>query len=326
MTQIDLMSKDKDDATPARRRCPGHDPEATRRGSHEDVTLDRHDHAHSTSFHLATGHAAEDIAWALHCEALITDASGTARPKADSRIAAASAVLRWRSACVASNGDVRCAHHRIASHRMSRAGALRACPIHWQTRIADMAVERGMRPVGDIVDQAMLHGIAMDVIDAVPQITLVADETFPIAALPDAAFAPPKARCRDVLVREHRACEGLLDQHPAEREVMVAIRHRPDGMQTVRHRDPRDDLERMPVPNGTRHIAQHVEMLRQQSPRTIREIDGERIRATRHPQASIVRHARSMPTTPAAAHPATLPHPVRKPRHPITPRNPAGWR
>jgi hypothetical protein len=72
----------------------------------------------------------------------------------------------------------------------------------------------------------------------------------------------------------------------------------------------------MPAAHDACHFAEHVETLRQQAARTVREIDVERIRATGHPQATILRHIRSMPTTPVAAHPA-IPRPsVRKPRAP----------
>ena len=56
-------------------------------------------------------------------------------------------------------------------------------------RVAMIAVERRIRPILHINDVPMLHGIEPAILGVGVQVALVADDVFPIAALPDATLA-----------------------------------------------------------------------------------------------------------------------------------------
>lgn len=52
-------------------------------------------------------------------------------------------------------------------------------------------MERRMRPIAGSLHVTMLDRVVVDVIEMMMPIFLIADDMFPIAALPDAAFATP---------------------------------------------------------------------------------------------------------------------------------------
>lgn len=126
-------------------------------------------------------------------------------------------------------------------------------------------------PVFDRVD--------VHIIDMPGKIVFIAYLVFPEPSLPETALALAHARCADVFAGDHPAREAGLDQHPACRKVRVVRRQCPYGMQMIRQYYPRDDLEGMTRPDRSHGVTQLHDAIDQQAAGTIRQIDGEEIRA-----------------------------------------------
>ncbi len=84
----------------------------------------------------------------------------------------------------------------------------------------------------------------MDVIDMIPQIAFVADQVFPIAMLPDAAFGFDLTPQRTALTARDLLDESRLDLSPTRRMIVVAWRQLPYAMQVIGQDHHRDDFER----------------------------------------------------------------------------------
>ena len=109
------------------------------------------------------------------------------------------------------------------------------------------------------------------------QVVFVAHEVLPEPVLPDTALAFPQGRHRHMVFPWDAAGECSLDQEPARGEIRIARRQCPDCMQMFWQHDPRNALEGVAIFHPFDRISQQVDVLRQQPPRTIGEIDGEGI-------------------------------------------------
>lgn len=77
---------------------------------------------------------------------------------------------------------------------------------------------------------AMLERIVVDVIHVACKVGIVADEVFPIAALPNPAFAFEHPAPPDVFTARHAPGEVCLYEHPLRGVVIIAQRQRPERM------------------------------------------------------------------------------------------------
>ena len=80
----------------------------------------------------------------------------------------------------------------------------------------------------------MLYRIEVNVIAMPFEIDLVTQGVLPVASLPDATFSFCLATWRAWLTASNSSGELSLDQPPTRREIRVARRQRPDGMEVIR--------------------------------------------------------------------------------------------
>lgn len=100
-----------------------------------------------------------------------------------------------------------------------------------------------MRPFIDILHESMLHRVAVNVIDVLFKVIVVADRVFPEPPLPKTALAfAPSGR---FVWRRDRAREMTFQQSPPGRNVLVIRRHRPNAVKMIGQDDDRDRLEWM---------------------------------------------------------------------------------
>ena len=116
-------------------------------------------------------------------------------------------------------------------------------PVGWEDAATDVAVEAGVGPVGGASDEAVFDGVVVDVFDVMPVVGIVADEMFPIASLPDAAFASSLACGAAVLGGLDVFTELFLDAPPTTAEIAVSGWQGCDAMQMIGQDDPGVDPE-----------------------------------------------------------------------------------
>ena len=116
----------------------------------------------------------------------------------------------------------------------------------------------------------------------------------PETALPYASFAFCNSDARPPLGTGQRLYKANLDRLPAIGKIVVARRQRPDGMHVVWQHHPGIDMER-PVPFCCTHrLAQFANMPHQQIQTPLQQIHRKKIRPTRNPISSIIRHLISL--------------------------------
>ncbi len=91
----------------------------------------------------------------------------------------------------------------------------------------------------------MLDRIPVNVIDVPLEILVVANQVFPVSALPHTALAPVYAAHRPSFTDRDGTRKPRLDQSPARRVVRVAGRQGPDEVQVFGQDDHRIDFEGM---------------------------------------------------------------------------------
>src|SRR5215510_9510459 len=110
-----------------------------------------------------------------------------------------------------------------------------ATPVSRQQTALHIAVEATVRPVANASDISVFHRIEMNVIDVTLEVRIVSDCVFPKPSLPDSRFAPLYLAPRPQLRRRQLAGESAFDLAPASRELGIARRQGPNGMEMVRH-------------------------------------------------------------------------------------------
>ena len=93
-----------------------------------------------------------------------------------------------------------------------------------------MSVEAGVGPVGGALDESVFDGVVVDVVDVATKIVRVADQVFPITALPQAAFATRQAISGAAFHRGQSAREAGLDPRPSDCIVGIAPWQPPQAM------------------------------------------------------------------------------------------------
>lgn len=158
-----------------------------------------------------------------------------------------------------------------------------------------MLVKCRIRPIRHLPYQAMLHRVPVYVIHMPLKISLIPYLVFPVAPLPQAAFAPLAPRCAEPFIPVQLiaalAADMAFDHAPAFGEIRITFRQSPDAMQVVRQQ----------------HLGQHTERIRRTglgdafpqcgSYRFIGQhglppvgVDGEEIGATPDVDSSVFRH------------------------------------
>ncbi len=140
----------------------------------------------------------------------------------------------------------------------------------------------------------MLYRIEVDVGDVRREVRLIADQVLPIPALPDAPLAPGDARLRPPLLRGEAPRECGLDVAPSRRVVGIIGRQSPDAMQMFGQDHDRHDAEGARTPRFAKRLTQGHDVPDQQRLLPLQQIHGEEAGCPRDPDASIVRHGRSM--------------------------------
>jgi hypothetical protein len=150
-------------------------------------------------------------------------------------------------------------------------------PIVWIHSRTNHTCERRIRPIANTTYMTVLDRIEMNIVAVALEIGFVPQRVLPEAPLPDAPFAFGHTAVRRALARRHRARECTLDEPPPRREIRIAIRKRPDGVEMIRQDHDGIESEGVILLDITKGAAQSSDMIDQQSCPAIGEIDGEEI-------------------------------------------------
>jgi hypothetical protein len=108
-----------------------------------------------------------------------------------------------------------------------------ATPVSRQQTVLHIAMEATVRPIANPSDITVLHRIEVKVIDVTLKVRIVSDCVLPKPSLPDPRFAPLYLAPRPQLRRRQLAGESAFDLAPASREIGLAGRQGPNGMEMV---------------------------------------------------------------------------------------------
>lgn len=144
------------------------------------------------------------------------------------------------------------------------------------------------------------------------QIVIVADQMFPVAALPDAPLPADDASLASPFIARQATRETRFNLRPAIGIVGIIGRQTPYAMQMIRQHHNRQYLERTNRLRRPERGTQIVHALHEQPAAALQQIDGEEIGATGHMDATIVRHVPSFAPTPVGRHRKTPSIRVRK--------------
>jgi hypothetical protein len=143
-------------------------------------------------------------------------------------------------------------------------------------------MERGIRPIADAGDQAVLDRIDIAIRDVAAEILIVADQVFPKPALPDASFAARNAHRASRLGVGDGFRKDDFDQPPAQRKIGVDGRQRPNRMDMIGQHHHSVDRKRAARLRKPRRRAQRVDMVRQKAASLVQQIDSEEPASARH--------------------------------------------
>jgi hypothetical protein len=121
---------------------------------------------------------------------------------------------------------------------------------------------------------------------------------FPKATLPYTAFVARRANRVERLLLRQRSRETVLDQPPARREIMVARRQAPDGVQMIGKHHEGINRKFAAVTNRGDSFAQDLYVIEEQSSPTVQQIDCEEPTTTCDESSTIIRHGMKDSTIP----------------------------
>lgn len=150
-----------------------------------------------------------------------------------------------------------------------------------------------MRPVNDAPDIAMLDRIEMQIVDAPGESLGIENGRLPEAPSPQRALAI-SARGEFKTQSSQSHSEITLDQAPAHRIAIIAIRQAHDGMQVIRQDDQRDQTEWMNLTHTEYRSQQLVDVIDKDRGRPISKRDREEIGPAGNAFATVVDHANSV--------------------------------
>ena len=144
----------------------------------------------------------------------------------------------------------------------------------------------------------MFHRIEVDVIHVALQVLFVANEMFPIATLPDATLPSRHPLRTPALVDWKPTRESALDLRPSISVVRIARGQPPEAMKVIRKDHDRNDFEWSYRMRGMEGCSQIDDVLDQQPPTSLQQIDCEEIGAAWHLRAKVIRHSSKLAQCP----------------------------
>jgi hypothetical protein len=115
------------------------------------------------------------------------------------------------------------------------------------------------------------------------------NDVFPIAPLPDATLAARLSHRIEPLGLGNSSRELDLDRASAGREIRVAVRQRPNGVDVIRQYHHRVDLEGTVAPRVAHGGAELIDVLDQQAAVAVKQIDREEVATAWDKGAAIIR-------------------------------------
>jgi hypothetical protein len=157
----------------------------------------------------------------------------------------------------------------------------RAAPVLRQQPVTNVVVKRGIRPVAQAGNHAMLYGVERHVIDMSLEIQIVTDRMLPESTLPQRNLSIPATgnlRSRP----DDRVRKSAFDEAQSDRIVGIPFRQGHDNVNVVRQDHDRIDHERMRCASLLDGRAERLDVVDQRRRGSIRERDGEEERAARN--------------------------------------------
>jgi hypothetical protein len=131
--------------------------------------------------------------------------------------------------------------------------------------------------------------IEMDVIHMCGEVIVVAYAVLPKTPLPNSALLMARSSLRTTLISRKASGEDRLDQAPADREIVVTGRERPDTVEVVGQDYPGIDRKRADSVDRSDGSTQDIDAPCQQIiAMPLQEIDREEEASSRHALATIV--------------------------------------
>jgi hypothetical protein len=100
-------------------------------------------------------------------------------------------------------------------------------PIHWNDPTCDIPVDARIRPMRRRIRIAMLDRVVVDIAHVAGKVSVIADQVFPIAALPNTTFAFAHPDPADTFTSNHATGKVCFDKPLPRGVVVVARRQRP---------------------------------------------------------------------------------------------------
>jgi len=136
--------------------------------------------------------------------------------------------------------------------------------------------------------------IEVDVIDVTFEVRIISDRMLPKPSLPDSRFAPPDLAPRPQLRGRQLAGESAFDLAPASREIGIARRQSPNGVEMVRQDADGIRYERQAHLNRTINFPQVLDVLDKQLARPVKKRNGEKECPAFDLWSPVSRHHRTM--------------------------------
>jgi len=137
----------------------------------------------------------------------------------------------------------------------------------------------------------MPERVDVNVIHMRTKIRLIANQMFPITALPYASLAACNANLGATFCFWQCLGKFHFDQSPSGREVGIIGGEFDDAMQVIGQHHPTMDDEGMALPYRSHRLTQQVHMTNQQVVALpLQQIDGKEVSAARMPGATVIRH------------------------------------
>ena len=118
-----------------------------------------------------------------------------------------------------------------------------------------------MGPINHLPCMPVLNRVEVNVIEVPRKIVFVAQRVLPIAALPNPALAFAQAAGRNRFALRQAPRKPRFDHHPADREIGIAFRHCPDGMEMIRQDNDRIDRKRTAPSRFAKCRSQQIDLL-----------------------------------------------------------------
>ena len=121
-----------------------------------------------------------------------------------------------------------------------------------------------MRPIPDPRYARVFNRIPMDIIDMLPEVSVIPNQVLPITALPDAPLAPFYATARSTFTGRDAAGKPRLDQGPARFVIRIPLGKSPDAVQVIGQNHNCVDFERVGVLYLSECVPQQIDTVHQE--------------------------------------------------------------